>query len=124
MEDNILIDFLEDYRTEIVEDNNIDNIKIEITHNKDYNISIDKYSNSECDYYNDNYKCKNYTIYDIYYYNHYYDTFDTFNYLIDKIEKKIRVDINDDITISKYKITISKENLEKLKTNYNKYFDD
>lgn len=123
MEDNISIEFLEDYRTEIIEDNKIDNIKIEIIHNKDYNVSIEKYLNTECDYYNDSYKCINYPIYYIHYYNCYYNTFDTFNYLIDKIENKKRVDINDDVTISKYKITISKENLEKIKTNYNEYYN-
>lgn len=121
--EDIILSFLECDITEIIEDNNQENIKLEITYNKEGNINLENYQINQTLYNEatDEYITKLYNTYDYYYTSSTYGNFiDEINYLIEKIEKKERIDnIEDYKTISKIKIYISKEHLEQIKINKN-----
>lgn len=122
--DYIILDFLYHNQTQIIEDNTRENIKIEITYNKegDANISNYRITNTEYDKYGE-YIYETYTVYETYYS---YDSnpINELNHLLDKLKNKERIDnyyYQGHNNISNIKIYISKSNLEKMKTNYKKY---
>lgn len=123
-EDNISLNFLYWNQTEIIEDNNQENIKIEIVYNKEGDINLSNYTiiNTEYDKYGE-YINKSYYEYEIYYTDN-SNIIDEFNYLLNKLKNKERIDTysyDEYNEISKIKIYLSKTNLEKIKENYDKY---
>lgn len=114
-EDNLVLSFIDHENIEIVEDNNVKNIKIEFRNRNDVEVNL--YSNLDY-YYADNNII--YKVYDYDVLNKYSDNFiDSANMFIDDIkDKKIRVyDYNN---ISDIKIISNKDIIDKLKDNYRK----
>lgn len=119
MDDYITLDFIYDSRVEIIIDNSRDDIKIETIYNKDGYVNMYHYISYGYDY--DHMMERNYYIYSIDYYDGSDNFADNINYLVDKIKNKQRIDDYEYEGISKYKITISEYNLEKIKDNYDRY---
>lgn len=118
MKDNLNLAFLLHDKVEIVYDDSLDNIKIEVTYDKDGNIELYK----STDQYYDDYEYFNYFDYDINYNLNYGDDFiEEINYLINEIKNKRRI-YNDYPAISNIKIFISHNNLKKLEENYYKIY--
>ena len=115
MKDNMILDFLESDNTEVIIDDTRDDIKIEITYDKNGYIDLRShrsYTNSE-NYYN---------IYSCYYYNNGNSFSDNFNYLIERIDNKEKIDSDYDGIVS-YKVMINSNNLEILKNNYGSLYE-
>lgn len=115
MKDNTILHFIENDNVEVIIDETRDNIKIEITYDTNGYINLRShrsYTNSE-DYYN---------IYSCYYYNNGNSFSENFNYLINRIDNKEKIDSDYD-GIKGYKITINSNNLEVIKNNYKTIFD-
>ena len=129
--EDIILSFLEWDITEIIEDDNQKNIKLEITYNKEGNLNLESNKITQSIYYDnasEEYITSFYNEYDIYYtYDSYGNFIDELNYLIEKLENKERVDDYIEVeyrNISKIKIYISKENLEQIKKNNNtRYYE-
>ena len=115
MEDNTILSFIDDFKTEIVEDNNIDNIKIEVTYNQEGNIDIKNYKNYEYNHLKEEYE--EFSTWYINYYENEYNFINTFNYIMKNIENKKRITDYKYLDVTKYKIIISKNNLNKIKKN-------
>ena len=109
------VSILDDFKTEIVEDNNIDNIKIEVTYNQEGNIDIKNYKNYEYNHLKEEYE--EFSTWYINYYENEYNFINTFNYIMKNIENKKRITDYEYLDVTKYKITISKNNLNKIKKN-------
>ena len=115
MEDNMILDFIERDNVDVIIDETVDNIKVEITYDKDGYIDLRShrsYINSE-HYYN---------ILSCYYYSNGNSFSDNFNYLIDRIDNKEKIDSDYDGIVS-YKIMINSNNLEILKNNYKSLYE-
>lgn len=115
MKDNMILDFIERDNVEVIIDETVDNIKIEITYDKNGYIDL----RSHRSYYNvENY----YNIWACYYYNNGNSFSDNFNYLIERIDNKEKIDSDYDGIFS-YKIMINSNNLEILKNNYRSLYE-
>ena len=115
MEDNMILDFMERDNAEVIIDDTRDDINVEITYDKDGYIDLRShrsYYDGE-DYYN---------ILSCYYYNSENSFSDNFNYLIDRIDNKEKIDSEYDGIVS-YKIMINSNNLEILKNNYKSLYE-
>lgn len=106
MNDNIVLNFLEDYHTNVIIDDSINNIKIEVIHLKDSKFNLN-------DYYDYSFNIKYYDLN----YDYDYNFVDNFNDLVDKIKDKKRIDYNYDY-LKNVNIYISKDNLTKIRNNY------
>ena len=113
MNNDTSLAFLDDDKAEIVIDDSIDNIKIETTY--DNNGYIDFRSHRVYSFEDGNQTY--YEVWACYYYNSENGFIGNFNYLLDKIKNKERIDGSYN-GIYKYKITVSSSNLEILKNNY------
>lgn len=124
MKPNTVLSFLNDNNTEIVIDDNIDNIKVDVTYNNNMGfIAFDSY-NDMWFYDEDEDEEYDYEVWNCYYYIFVKNFINEFNYLIDKLESKERIDnIYDYNGISNYLVTVSSNNLEVLKNNYEKIFN-
>ena len=120
-EDNMVLLFIEDENIKVIEDNTIENIKLDIIHYSKMNLDLYRqvhYTNR----YGENYlKEVAYVTYGIDLYSD-LDDMDEVNYLLRTIQDKKRIDHQIE---SSYQITItcSSEVLEKLKNNYQKFYE-
>lgn len=103
-----IVEFIDCSNVEIVEDNSINNIKIEFTYNE--NSTVNLYD------YNDYNEERIYHVYD-YYYEGEDDIIDIINILIDLLKSKTRIDDYDKISVSEIKVTISSANLSQIRDN-------
>ncbi len=115
MKDNMILDFMEKDNADVIIDETRDNIKIEITYDKNGYIDLRNHRS----YYNvENY----YNTWVCYYYNNGNSFSDNFNYLIERIDNKEKIDSDYDGIFS-YKIMINSNNLEILKNNYSSLYE-
>lgn len=114
MNDKISLNFLEHDQTEIIIDNNREDIKLEITYQKNGDISLDSYISN---YYIDGVYKQTYN-YEINYHEKRLgiNFIKTTNYLIEQIKNK-EIFNNEYDTITKIKVYINNNNLDKLKNN-------
>lgn len=117
MKDNLILEFLEHYNVEFIEDNNLNNIKIELTQCKDIEVDLYNYMDS---YYVIN-NGMTYLIYDFNYHADSGNVIDEINYLLKQLKSKERI-YNDYVNVTKIKIYASKDNIQKLKDNYNYFY--
>lgn len=117
MKDNLILEFLEHYNVEFIEDNNLNNIKIELTQRKDIEVDLYNYMDSYYDMNNG----MTYLIYDFNYHADSGNAIDEINYLLKQLKSKERI-YNDYVNVTKIKIYASKDNIQKLKDNYNYFY--
>lgn len=111
-DEDIVIDFLDDYRTELIIDDSVSEVTIDIMYNKMGNIDLDYYDYS---IYDDDYR--NYKIYYVNYYDGINNFIDGVIYLCDRLEDKKRIDNYQYEEISEIQITLSNRDLEWLRSN-------
>ena len=119
MKDNLILDFLNHDKTEIIYDEAQENIKVEVTYCKNGDVYL--YDSIEEDY--NSYEYIEYLDYDINYHQNFEnDFFEEINYLVKQIKNKERI-YNDYQSISNIKITTSHSNMERIQSNYNKLYN-
>ena len=121
IKDNLILSFLYHDKSSIVYDDNLDNIKIEVTYCKDGDVNL--YDSIVSSYDGDeNFQ---YLSYDIDYGDSISedDFVDEINNLIEQVKNKKRVHYNYQV-ISNIKIVASHSNMELIRNNYNKYYNE
>ena len=118
--DNVVLSFLNYGNVEIVEDDSVSGIKINFTYNSDGDIHFYSYKDSGYTYD----ESLEYLVYDYNYYNdsNKWNGFDVINSLLDLLKDKKRIDNYEQASVSRVKVTISKDNLEKIKENYENFY--
>lgn len=131
MEDNLVLEFLHYHNLEIIEDNNLTNIKVDVTKCEDLEIDLYNYIDSyypqseELEETEDAEKTENnndYQVYDLNYHMNNDNGIDEINYLLKQIKNKERI-YDDYENVAKIKVHASKDNIQKLKSNYNHLYN-
>lgn len=125
MEDNLILDFIEDDASKIVINNSNNDIKVEVFKENNSTVNIYDYKDETYDYDDDDDDSTNNKVFKVYSFRYDQDTdseLDQINKVLNQLKKKQRIE-DERKRISQIKITISQENYDKLKKNYQELYD-